>query len=146
VLKATSATTADWEEEADGTITLTNADGGTITQGQPVYINGNGTVGLATPFSTLAKARFFGGVVDASIGNGASGKIRHSGVLTVPSAAQSGTWLANDKIYLYSSGFMTNAALVSFGAFIVSTGTCINTPGGGNALVLLRVSEAEVVL
>ncbi len=117
---------------------LTNDAGVTVFQGHAIKMNGDLTFDLADfdPDPTV------GFVNEASILNGASGDIAVQGLVTIPAARQEGVWLAEDNIYLSGStaGDLSNVVPTdSTDQFHALIGVCLNTPAGGNAIMLILV-------
>lgn len=126
--------------------TLTNNSGGTLTQGTAVYISGSNTFGSAQA-DAAGTSTVFGVVSAASIANSATGEVATSGVVTVPTGKQTGTWVANDIIYLdpATAGKLTNVAPSTTGQYAVEVGISLNTPAGGNASLLIRQQNKVLV-
>lgn len=118
---------------------LTNASGGTLTQGTVTYINGDGTFSSAQA-DAAATSTFFGIVSAASIADTAAGAVTTAGTVTIPTGKQTGTWVAGDIIYIdpATAGKLTNASPSAAGEYVVEVGLALNTPGGGNATLLIR--------
>lgn len=130
------------DDASSNDVARTNSNAGAITQGMAVYADGTGSVDLADArtTSTFAKATLAGLVNEASIASSASGKIAVVGPVVVPSGLQVGTWTAGQTIYLDETtpGEMTNVGPSDAGEFWSPVGRCVNTPGGGDAIVVLR--------
>lgn len=126
-------------------LALTNNNAGAITQGQAVYVDGSNTVDLAdgSSTSTEAKASVIGLVNEASISASASGKIAVIGPVTVPSGVQVGTWVAGDEVFLDEDtpGKLNNVAPGGLNEWWEVVGRCLDTPGGGDATVVLRIER-----
>jgi hypothetical protein len=120
-------------------ITLTNASGGAMTQGQVVYINGSGTF-AASATTSLALATSIGFVNEASIADTVAGTILTGGPITIPTGLQlGGAWLAGETIYLSATpGSLTRTVPVA-PTFETIVGTCTNTPGGADAIVAIQI-------
>lgn len=126
--------------------TLTNTSGGAITQGTAVYINGSNTFSSAQA-NAGGTSTVLGIVSAASIANGATGEITVHGIVTIPTGKQTGTWAANDIIYLdpATAGKLTNSAPNTTGQYAVEVGISLNTPAGGNATLLIRQQNKVLV-
>lgn len=119
---------------------LQNDSGGAATQAQPVYSSGDGLFNLADA-SAFSTSRVVGLVSDASISDGVEGNILTSGAIVVPAAVQNGAWAAGEVIYLHTTaGQLTNTSPVPPNTSTV-VGTCTNTPGGGNANLIVNITE-----
>jgi hypothetical protein len=126
---------------------VANASGGIITRGQATRSDASGSVLLAKA-DTDADAQFIGAVRDSFILPAVNGLIQLDGTITVPVALQlGGAWAGGDKIYLSdaTAGSYTNVAPTSTGSFIVRVGRCWNSPGGGDASVVLEKTEPEEI-
>jgi len=119
-------------------VTRTNTTGVTLAQGAPVY-NGSGNINLARA-NASATARVLG-LNSASCLAGATATILTHGVATIAASVQTGTWVDGDEIYLddATAGKLTNVAPTTAGTFALPVGTCVGTPGGGSATLVLRV-------
>lgn len=129
-------------------LTLTNANAGAITQGMAVYISAASSVDKAEGGGTAAVAEFFGLVNEASIATTATGRTAFQGPVMVPTGLQAGgAWAAGNKIYLdrTTAGSLRNVAPTEAGEFIMPVGRCINTPGGGDAIVVIEKGEVTEI-
>jgi hypothetical protein len=109
----------------------TNGNGGAITVGQPVYIDGAGSVDLAQANASTT-ARVAGLVQDASIASAGSGNIQHSGVLTSAdwtSVVGSATLTAGSRYYLdaATAGQLTATPPDTTGQFVAAVGLALST-------------------
>jgi len=116
---------------ADVGFSATNSNTGSITIGQPVYVDGAGTVDLAQA-NASGTAKVAGLVKDATVANGASANIQHSGVLTSAdwtSVVGSTTLTAGSRYYLDAStaGQLTATAPDTTGQFVVGVGMALST-------------------
>ena len=109
----------------------TNNNASAITIGQPVYVDGSGTVDLARA-NAAATDRAIGLVADASIAAAAAGNIQQGGVIT--SANWTGvigsTNLAAGADYFLdaaTAGKLTATAPTTAGQFVVQVGHAIST-------------------
>jgi len=119
---------------------LTNGNASPITQGMVVYISNSLTVDKALA-NSLNSSNWYGIVTSSSIAPSSSGSIAFDGVVVIPNSRQSGeTWSYNDRIYVSPStaGDLTKIVPNSSGTFVAEIGICINTPGGGDAIVALH--------
>jgi hypothetical protein len=120
-------------------VLMTNNTGLVLRRGQPVYVSGDEEIALAKA-DAAATAQFFGVIRAQLIVDGETGLIAHVGKATIPSAAQTGTWAAGDRIFVdpATAGKLTNTSPSTIGELIVPVGRCMNTPGGGNASILIE--------
>jgi hypothetical protein len=120
-------------------ITLTSAVGGASTQGEAVYINGDGTFGKAST-ADLAHAGAIGFVNEASVADAAPGQIITGGPVTIPAGLQlGGAWLFDDVIYLSATGGSLTKTVPTAPGFETIVGRCTNTPGGGDATLAIQI-------
>lgn len=117
---------------------MTNDNASPITQGQAVYVSDVSKVDLAV-HDSRAEATAVGLVNEASIAAGAQGQIAFDGPVTVPSGVQTGTWTFGQRVYVdATAGKLTNTPPTATGKYVAEMGICLNTPGGGDATVLLQ--------
>lgn len=126
----------------------TNAHGSAVTQGQALYASASSfSVDLAKA-DALATAQFLGALTDptasnnASVNDGAAALVQFAGKHPkIPAALQGGgSWAVNDRIYLSAAtaGAYTNVPPSTSGQYVVPVGRCLNTPAGGNAVMLVE--------
>jgi hypothetical protein len=120
--------------EHPGLFTRTNNNAGAITVGQPVYVDGAGTVDLALA-DAAATTHVLGLVADASIAAAASGGIQTDGVLTAATldwdavTGQVGGLTTGVQYYLdpTTPGNMTTTAPSATGDFVAPLGIAMST-------------------
>jgi len=119
-------------------VSRTNTTGSTLPQGAPVY-NASANINLSRA-NASATARVLGLVAASTIAGATATLITH-GAATIAAAVQTGTWVDGDEIYLddATAGKLTNVAPTAAGTFALPVGTCVGTPGGGSATLVLRV-------
>jgi predicted RecA/RadA family phage recombinase len=123
-------------------VSLTNASGGDVTAGTPVYISANNSFSVSRA-NASGTAIVFGFAV-AAIASGAEGEIAWIGTVTIPAAIQTGTWAAGDTIYLddLNAGKLTNVQPSTAGTYIIELGQVTVAPGGGDAtLYIMKTSR-----
>ena len=115
--------------EHPGIFLRTNNNAGAITVGQPVYVDGSGTVDLGQADSASTKD-ILGLVADVSIAASAAGGIQSDGVLAASTGqwdaitGQSGGLTSGVKYYLDPStaGFLTTTPPSVLGEFVAPLG------------------------
>lgn len=131
----------DAVDSAEGDISdllLTNGSEGDLLQGGAVYLSGAGEVDPAN-YSTRAKATLIGLVNQATAAPGAQVRVAFAGPISVVSARQVGAWAAGERVYVHDVlGKLSNTPTTTAGKYIAEVGICLNTPGGGDATVLIQ--------
>ena len=111
--------------------TATNNNAGAVTIGQPVYVDGAGTVDLAQA-STSTAAKVIGLVNDASVASAGSGVIITDGVLTSSdwTAVIGATDLTAGSVYFLdgaTAGKLTTTPVTVTGNTLIRVGTALST-------------------
>jgi len=124
---------ADTLEGASANIEFgaTNNNGAAITVGQPVYVDGAGTVDLAIG-DAIGTSKVAGLVIDASIAAATAGKIRHSGIVTSTdwTAVTGAAALTPGARYYLSkdtAGQLTTTAPTAVGEVVCAIGMALST-------------------
>jgi hypothetical protein len=109
----------------------TNSNAAAITVGQPVYVNGAGSVDLALG-NAIGTAKVAGLVIDASIAASAAGKIRHSGTISSTdwTAVTGAATLTPGARYFLSkdnAGQLTTTAPNAVGEVVTAVGVALST-------------------
>lgn len=109
----------------------TNSNGAAITIGQPVYVNGAGSVDLAMG-DAIGTSKVAGLVIDASVAAATSGKIRHSGTVTSSdwtAVTGAATLTAGARYYLSkdTAGQLTTTAPTAVGEVVCAVGIALST-------------------
>lgn len=113
------------------TLSASNEEDTTITEGQVVYISNSGNVKLATS-AAQASARAVGFVKDTSISSASSGTIQTSSVFAKAdwTGIADSTTLTAGSIYFLSDttpGSITTTAPITSGSYITKVGVAIST-------------------
>lgn len=123
----------DTVEGASATLSFnaTNSNAGAITIGQPVYVDGAGSVDLAQA-NASGTAKVAGLVEAASIASAASGAIKYGGVLSSAdwtSVIGSTNLTPGARYYLSAAnpGELTATAPDTTGHFVVGVGVALST-------------------
>jgi len=129
-----------------------NSSGVSLPTGTPVFISGATAAVNRSKADAAGTAKFAG--VSASIyfnsgGNwasGANGWFTAGGWANV-GGAQTGTWVAGDFLYVDpdNAGKITNVKPTTSGQYIVPVGTCLNTPAGGTAEILIEKGTITLI-
>lgn len=112
----------------------TNNNAGAIVIGQPVYVDGAGTVDLAQA-DIIGTSNVLGLVADASIANAASGGIQTDGNLTATTGewdtvtGQVGGLTTGVRYFLdpATAGMLTTTAPTTLGEVVAPVGTAMST-------------------
>ena len=126
--------TAGSSIESTTQVSLTNTSGGTMTIGQPVYVETNGNVDLADA-STSPHCKVIGLVASTTISDTTAGNIAVAGILT----ATAGQWdtavaesiptgLTGGTTYYLSesTGLLTSTAPTTTGAYVAPVGIALS--------------------
>jgi hypothetical protein len=123
-------------------VSLDNSTGVDIPAGSPVYISSAGHISLSKADASSTAIVF--GFATAAITTGSSGSVTYGGSLSIPAAAQTGTWVAGDTIYLddVTAGKLTNVKPTTAGTYAIEVGQITTTPAGGACtLYIMKTSR-----
>jgi hypothetical protein len=117
--------------QASPTFTATNANGGAVTMGQPVYVSAAGAVDLAQA-NASGTAKVAGLVGAASVAAGAAGAMQYGGVVTLADWTQvigAATLTAGAAYFLSAAtaGQLTATAPDSTGQYVTRVGKALST-------------------